>query len=116
METLTENIMVDMSLFPNEIKLFENDKQELRLECSQNYFLRLVHHLSSKGFKCGTPKITLKDKKNVRSLVEFGIEDSARGAAGDAVRDFLYASKIKFTENAYSHETVFELINKGVPR
>ncbi len=107
---------VDMSLFPNEIKLFEDEKDELRLECPQNYLLRLVHHLGSKGFKCGTPKITLKDRKNVRSIVEFGVGDASRLIARDAVRDFLYASKIKFAESSYSHETVFELVNKNVLR
>lgn len=108
--------MVDMSQFPNEIKLFEDEKQELRLECPQNFLIRLVHHLGSKGFKCGNPKITLQDKKNVRSLVEFGIEDSDRMKAKDSVRDFLYASKIKFIENSYPHETAFQLVCKSVRR
>lgn len=108
--------MVDMSLFPNEIKLFEDEKQKLRLECPQNFLIRLVHHLGAKGFQCSNPKITLKDKKNVRSLVEFGIEDGVRTKASDSVRDFLYANKIKFIENAYSQETVFELVSENKRR
>ena len=108
--------MVDMSLFPNEIKLFEDEKQKLRLECPQNFLIRLVHHLGSKGFQCSNPKITLKDKKNVRSLVEFGIEDGVREKARDSVRDFLIASKIKFIENSYAHETVFKLVNENKQR
>lgn len=108
--------MIDMSLFPDEIKLFEDEKQQLRLECPQNFLIRLVHHLSSRGFKCGAPKITLKDKKNVRSIVEFGIENSTRLSVKDSVRDFFNASEIKFTENTYTHETVFELINKKTRR
>jgi len=106
--------MVDMSKFPNEIKLFEDEKQELRLECPQNFLIRLVHYLGSKGFQCSNPKITLKDKKNVRSIVEFGIEGSARTKASDSVRDFLYTSKIKFIENSFAHETVFKLVNENL--
>lgn len=98
----------------NEIRLFEGKNQVLRVECPQSLLVRLLHFLSTKGFDCGIARISSQNSaQRTQSIVSFEIDGGAHEEVKYAVRVFLSAAKVKFTENSGSLETVFSLVTKG---
>lgn len=99
----------------NEIHLFEDGVQALRVECPQNILVRLLHFLGSRGFKCSIARISSQDNRNrTQSIVSFGVEGGVHEEVKYAVRVFLSAAKLKFTESSDALETVFSLVSKSV--
>lgn len=101
---------------PNEIRLFEDKGQALQVECPQRVLVRLLHFLSSKGFKCGVARILGAKSQNTRSIVSFSVDGCTLEEVKYSVRIFLSTTKVKFVESSDDIETVFRLVNASLGR
>ena len=109
--------MVTRAIPPSQIRLIDNSDHASRVECPQCLLVRLLHYLSSHGFKCGIARISSQEnKQRVQKIVSFDIDGSTIEEIKYAVRIFLSTAHVKFIEKSDKIETVFRLESKSLSR